>query len=108
MTQIRVDVYDKYEYTTEDWPPTDAVGFICWFQSKLESVPQEFRDDVKIKLHAFPSYDDSAESNIEIYYYRDETPEDILKRQAKERALKKQQEISELVTLAKLKAKYGE
>lgn len=59
-------------------------------------------------MHAVPSYDDSAESNIEIYYYRDETPEDILKRQAKERRPQKQQEISELAMLAKLKAKYGE
>ena len=110
MSQIRVVVYDKDEYTTEDWPPADAVGFICWFQNKLESVPKEFRDDVKIILHAHASHDDyvDAEINIEIYYYRAETPEEILEQQAKEHALQKQKEIAERAALAKLKAKYGE
>lgn len=90
-----------------DWPPTDAAGFMAWFQSKLADVPEASRDTVRFEL-------DSTElcgcsyATIEISYARMETDEEEAEREQRAAALAEQRRAEELRTLAELKAKYDE
>ena len=104
--RTQVIVFDKEQYEG-DWPPTEATEYVAWFAAKLEAIPAEYLATAKIVISGVGSYQDSYYLNIEIYYHRMETDDEMAYREAEERLREEQQKAHELLTLAELKAKYG-
>jgi len=79
MTDKLVTVFSGEQYDS-DWPQEDAKEFIAWFQSKLDSIPAEYRDKVTIDLESESGYESSSSLTMDIYYYRPETKEEEVER----------------------------
>jgi hypothetical protein len=104
MKDIRVTIFDQEKYG-DDWPPTNALLCIKWFQAKIDSVPDEFKGSVSIDIDSTTSYDcDYAE--IDMYYYRPETLQEEAIRAAEISSRDKLEEQRELRVLEELKKKY--
>jgi len=106
--EVRVTVYDGEEFSHGgDWPPGNLAEAIAWLQERLDSVPPEYRDVVKVDFDSVSDGYGGHEAGIKIHYIRPETDEEMAARQARERRdaeLRRQQEIQ---TLKTLQAKYG-
>ncbi len=104
---IKITVFNAEEYGSQkDWPSSNAVEFVKWFQAKLDLIPAEYRNMAFIDLASHTSYD-SSEIEIDIYYGRPETAEEIVKREHRIQLQKEHERINELALLEKLKKKYG-
>lgn len=104
---IKITVFNVKEYDSQkDWPPSNAVEFIKWFQGKLDLIPEEYRNVASIDLETHTSYD-SSEIEIDIYYDRPETAQEAAARKHKIQLQKEHERINELALLEKLKKKYG-
>lgn len=84
---------------------TTLKEYIDLLQDRLESVPDEVKDSVTIYFDTECSYGDYY-VNIETVYWREETEEEKIIRQDKERRAAEVQKLQELKLLADLKAKY--
>ena len=108
--RVREVVFSEEEYDTSDWPPIDAVGFLKWFDSKMASIPEEWRPSTTIHLASESGYKDSHYVSITIEYWRIETDPEAADRISFEKATRQVQADDtrkrELQTLAALKAKY--
>jgi hypothetical protein len=89
-----------------EWPPTDAAGFMAWFQTRLDDVPPEYHSTVRIELDSTTRYD-SSYATIEFSYTRMETDEEEAEREQQAAAQAERIRAQELRTLAELQAKYG-
>ena len=89
-----------------DWPPNDAAGFLAWVQAKIDDVPQEHRNTLRIELDSTSRYD-SAYATIEFSYERPETDEEEAEREGRFAAQQERRRAEELRILAELQAKYG-
>ena len=89
-----------------DWPPSDAVGAMAWFQAKLDDIPDEFRSTAKIELDTTSRYD-SSYATIEFSYVRFETDEEEAQREQQAAARPKNRRAEEWSMLAALQAKCG-
>lgn len=93
---MRVTVFNNRDkYTSIPDKPEDLIAFI---KDLLDSVPDEFKDSARIEFDAYPEYD-SAYLEVDFYYYRPETEEEII---AKEEA----QRIKDIAELARAKRIY--
>ena len=104
--KIRVDIFNKEQYDSDDWPPENAAEFVSWFNEKLSNVPDEFSHLAIVDLEAIPSYENSAYASIQIYYYRPETEKEIYDREITERNKQNMIKQKELRQLAELQKKY--
>jgi hypothetical protein len=88
-------------------PPEDAEGFLTWFTEKINSVPEEFRKDVKIEIESCDrDEEDDRRPRMLMRYWRLQTEDEKIK-EVEDREIKESKVISlELDTLAMLKAKY--
>ena len=103
----QITVFNAEEYDSQkDWPSKNAVEFVKWFQGKLDLIPAEYHNVAFIDLDSHTSYD-SSEIEIDIYYDRPETAEEIATREHKIQMQKEHERINELALLEKLKKKYG-
>ncbi len=70
---VRVSVFETPRFNRmRDWPPTSLVGFIDWFQQKLNAIPKQYRDLAWIDLRT--DYEGvSWYVDFSIYYTRPET-----------------------------------
>lgn len=105
---VRVNVFETPGFNRrKDWPPDDLVGFIAWFQKKLDCVSEPYKQEVNIDLEP-----DGDRLDLSIYYYRPETEEEVKARQEKEnergRVLREQIEANERREYERLKAKFGQ
>ena len=102
--QKRVTLFNQEQYDG-DWPPCNATEFVAWFAEKLGEIPAEYRKAAIIDIGSSACYDCST-ANIEIYYDRHETDDEMTGRETEELRRKEAQKAHELQTLAALKAKY--
>ena len=105
MKQEKRIIKSMEQYDSE-WPPTDAAGFMAWFQRRLDEVPPERRATALIELDSTIRYD-SSYATIEISYTRMETDEEEAEREQQAAAQAERRRAQELRKLAKLQAKYG-
>lgn len=82
--EVRVSVFETPIFNRDrDWPPDDLVGFIAWFQGKLDEIPEQFRGAARVDLST--DYEEGdCYVDLSIYYDRPETEEEIDARQKKE------------------------
>ena len=102
---IKIEVFNKEQYEGE-WPQENAIKFLAWFEEKIKSIPEEFRDESRVELESVPSYENSAYLSIGIYYYRPETDEEERVRKSREQNRAELQRQRELRQLEELKRKY--
>ena len=93
---ISVTVYNGDGH--DDYPPTDATGFMTWFAERLATIPPEFLETATIEITNAGDY--------VIEYVRPETTAEELARQGAEAIRARQHEVAEREEYAKLKAKY--
>ncbi len=93
-------------FSNPDWPPDKATEFMAWFQSKLDMIPDEYKELTMIDLTNSTSYD-SSKMEIEIYYERAETPEEETERERQAQAQIEHKRQQEIELLERLKKKYG-
>lgn len=99
---VRVNVFETPRFNRrKDWPPDDLVGFVAWFQGKLQTVPEQYRSAVHIGLDV----------GLSIYYDRPETGDEMAARLESERERREhrqeQIEANERREYERLKAKFG-
>jgi len=101
MIRNRIDVFydDK---NSSDWPATNPIKFIQWFQEKIDLIPDEFKESASIEI----SSDDAGVPEIDIYYYRPENEEETEKRLSRLSMLEYRKKQNELKQLKYLKEKY--
>jgi len=102
--KIQVTVFDKEQYSGDDWPSSNGYEFIKWFTDKLESIPEEFKKDAVFDLDATDSYG-SPYVTLELYYNRPETQEEISDRQARYKNTKVIQKNNDIAEFERLKKK---
>lgn len=103
---IKIEVFKKEQYDG-DWPEENAFQFLTWFEEKINSIPEEFRETAKVELEPVSGYDGGSYASIEIYYYRPETEEETKVRESKEKNRAELLRQRELKRLEELKRKYG-
>lgn len=65
--EVHSTILDALEFQS-DWPPEDLVGFCCWWQRKLELIPEPARESVRIKITALTGFGKGPVANIHIDY----------------------------------------
>lgn len=80
---VTVSVVDLQEHRGE-WPPTNIAEFSDWLQSKINSIPEEFRGNAEIEIGTHAMDFDYTALKIEIYYTRPETDEEFAQRNSEE------------------------
>jgi hypothetical protein len=79
--------------------------FIAWLEDLLDYVDDEDEKNVTVRFDSETSYD-WHKPTLEISYYREETPQEILEREARERQRLEENRQKELRLLASLQEKY--
>lgn len=106
---VRVSVFDGEQYDGS-WPSPEyeskLVDVIAWFETILETIPEEYRDVARCRIDSASGYEGSHYGHIEIEYYRPETDAEMARRIAAEKAAAAEREAQDLATLRALKAKY--
>jgi hypothetical protein len=102
QTKIVQTRFQEYGYSSNDWPPEDAAGFMEWFQKQFDAVPPEHRASLRIRIDAY----EDAYAYIKVSYTRSETDEEEALRERQEAARARRLVEDEQRTLAALKAKY--
>ena len=90
------------EQYDSEWPPEDAAGLMAWFQERINEVPLEHQETLRIELGS-----DNNCTTIEIIYARMETDEEEAAREQYVAEEAERRRVKELRTLAELQAKYG-
>lgn len=81
----RVQVF-KGVCDCKDWPSYKLTECAKWFADKLESIPEEFRENASVDIGTEQErWSDGYSAAIEIHYYRPETPDE---EKAREKAYK--------------------
>lgn len=103
---VKVTVFETPGFDSRSaWPPDNLMGFIEWFQSKLDSVPAEYKGSVIIDMETSQEYD-ICKVDLSIYYFRPETDEEIEARTKRERTNAETIRNRELKEYERLKAKF--
>lgn len=89
----RVVVYGSDD-DKDNWP-VKLKDFIAHWQTYLDKVPEEYRDSVKIEFGGKDFYG-SIEINVEIYYTRPMTQEEILQETLK---LQREMELEKAIKM---------
>jgi hypothetical protein len=93
-----------YEGTACDVPARKLVDLIPWLQTKLEEAPTEYREQVEVMLE---SDWDSSTVDVDIFFTRPETDEEMLARERRAKDMADARERRERDQLAQLLKKYG-
>lgn len=105
--QERVITVLSIEQFDEDWPPSDGLEFIQWFGTKIEPIPVEYLDSVRVEIDSIEGYENSHYARIEITYRRPETADEVTARLADYARRHQTVEAEERRQLALLAGKYG-
>lgn len=104
MVDVTVTVHSSEEYD-DDWIPENLVAAIDWLRAYLESVPEQFRNNVEIKFGTRSSYD-SSYADMSISYRRPETEAETAERKARNEANRLYAEQRDRATYEHLRAKF--
>ena len=88
---VQETVFNGGEHERDGWPSEDAIGFLAWFQERIDRIPAEHQMTAKISLESQGGYYGEHHAHIEITYQRPETDEQFaarLAREERERAYK--------------------
>lgn len=103
---IKVNVIDAEQYD-EGFPPSGLLDFSKWLQSKIDAIPEEYRETAQIEIESVSSYEDTHYASISINYWRPETDEEIEARVQKERIRREAEEEKARQTYEKLRQRFG-
>jgi hypothetical protein len=92
---------DDYFYA-----PEDAKGFMEFWQKKLDLIPKEFIESAAIDIEPVDNYG-SPGIEVEIYYYRPETNEEIEERERQENMAMESRLKRDRASYLQLKARLG-
>jgi hypothetical protein len=70
----------------EKYKPDSIKQLIGWLTDKLQEVPPEYADTAKFEIESVGGYEGEHHSEIELYYHRPETDEEMAARVARYRA----------------------
>ena len=98
IKRLSADI-DPYEI------PEDALGFLKFWQDKVQGVPEEFRHTCQIEYQAGVSWD-SPTLEVTIEYHRPETDKEYTTRVQQEQDRVETDRYLELMQLSMLKKKY--
>ena len=106
--KVKVTVYKQTRWASMDWPPEDALSYIAlaWFNEKINQIPQKHQNSTQIYIEGASGYDDEPVPEIEIFYLRDLTNEEIIKQKLVEKTKDQANVVHELKELKRLKEKY--
>ena len=90
--KIKVTVY-KQTWNSKDWPPDNALLCIAWFNEKINQIPKEHQNIAQICIESVPIYNNEAVPEIEIFYLRDLTNEEIIKQKTYESLSKSDRDL---------------
>ena len=86
--------------------PTKASEFMAFWQSKLDEIPNAYRDTAEIEVEAVPSYEGSAVLSVSVTYSRPETDDEVSSREREENAAEERKREQEMAKLRELRKKY--
>lgn len=101
-----VVIFSSYEDDT-DLIPESLCGFIDFWKSKLNIIPEEYRSAAKIEYCAESDWD-VPYLTVELSYQRPENKEEKMSRIEKENKIRSDIRQRDLQQLAELKEKYGD
>ena len=109
---VRVRVLHREVYGSlrgdGDYEDDRVVDIIAWLQGLLEeSIPAEYRDSAHIKIYSVGGWEDEHHAEVDVYYLRHETDEELAARFKQERAKEDLDERRERQDLERLQKKYG-
>ena len=67
-------VFEQHYGCADDWPPSNAAGFIAWLQAKLMLVPEEYRESAGLEIE--PAEVGDSDLCIRLYWDRPQTEEE--------------------------------
>ena len=105
MDRILVKTFSLME-TNDDWPPQNAKKFIEWLTDKFNKIPEQYKDNANIYFGSETSYDQEL-ATIEMSYFRQETDEEIQKKENQNKIKKEELVMTELEEYRRLTTKYG-
>ena len=75
----------KVTIYNEEYPdiPEDIAGFMAFWNEKIDKIPNEFKNSVRIELESESSYGNPC-LEVSIYYHRPETDEECQNREERE------------------------
>lgn len=53
---VQETIFNGSQYESDGWPPEDPVGFMAWFQARIERIPIEHRAEAKIEISTQSGY----------------------------------------------------
>jgi len=74
-----VSVYEDNWEDSKDWPPEEPHLFLEWFENKFKKIPSDYLDTAVVCLSG-EDFCGNTYAAINIYYYRDETENEIKER----------------------------
>jgi hypothetical protein len=92
--KVKVDVLIAERYDSE-WPPDKLPAFAEWANRLLESVPAECRPAAEIEFDARGGYDGDCIPELSVFYWRDETDDEMQYRAAEE-AQRRARQVADL------------
>jgi hypothetical protein len=95
-------------YRAQDGEPMPhlIMEFIPWLIAKLESIPPDHALSAEIDAEVYYGYEDGSCADFTIFYFRDETDEEMSAREQNESRVLEAQKEQDLILLSQLKAKY--
>lgn len=102
--KIRVTVAAVDEYEDREWVGESFADFTAWVNEVFDAIPEEYRNVAQLDID-HNSLGNSNYSQIEVYYYRYETPEEVAAREAKLIEAERLKETQERQIYERLKAK---
>lgn len=94
----KVSVYNSH---IQPDPPTRLVDYVAWLKGIVDSIPADLLPSALIN-----NENDELSVDTAIYYFRPETPDEFLAREAAHKQQTEAQEKREREQLEKLKRKY--
>lgn len=101
---IKVTVVSTGSYD-QDWPKDNIQELRNWLDTQIAKAPEEVQNKLKFELD---SEFDSGRIEFELYYERDETPEEVAAREREIIGRGEAERAQEIAMLRRLRMKYPE
>jgi hypothetical protein len=103
---IKISVIDAEQYDA-NFPPSGLLKFSKWLQSKIDAIPEEYREKAEIEIGSISGYEGSHYARISISYWRPETSAEIAERARKENARREDEEERARQMYEQLRQRFG-
>ena len=103
--QVKVTVYKEKQWS-KDWPSENFILCMVLFNEKLMLIPKEYQNSAQITIEGIMDFDNEPVSEIEIFYLRSLTKEEVAKIKIREEEDARAIREHELKDLKRLTEKY--